>query len=438
MQTFLMNRKIFILLFISCFLVNAATYSQTNTSPYSMIGIGDIVNKNFDRSSGMGNAGISLSSYRYIYDENPASIAFLSNNLLAMEVSGNMNAISYKGNQLTQSNTSSQFQVQRFVMGTKVTPFWGMSFGLKQFSSSNYYFSQPQYINGGNGIGINTTHVGSGGINQVFISNAARIGKNFSLGVNASYLFGHMKDEEQWPASLETGGVQLNSIKNQYYTHFYFQGGLQYHAKLSPKWQFGLGAVGSMKTTLKGNTYYTLSQGDGNISIPLEIINDSVVGVSKFNLPIMYGGGLSLTYDNKLTFSADYKQQKWSSVTNISNGLDYSFTNSNQISGGIEYTKRKNIVLRNHIVPFDKYFFQIGGYYNNEYLSVRGYQLTDAALTLGVGINYLSTTGTGFSTLFNVQLGSRGTTKNNLIKENYIQLGVTISFISDWVKYKLQ
>lgn len=429
------SRKIYVLLFIGCFMADAAVFSQTNSSPYSMLGIGDIINKNFDRSSGMGNAGISLRSNRYMYDENPASIAFLGNNMLTMEVSGNFNAISYKGNSLSQSTTSSQFQVERFAMGTKVTPFWGLSFGLKQFSSSNYYFSEPQSIIGSlTNASMLTTHTGSGGINQVFLSNGVSIGKNFAIGVNASYLFGHMKDEKDMLANSDVTS-QYNSTLNNYYKNFYLQGGLQYHANVAPKWEVGMGVIGSLKTTLSGNSYYALSQGDGTQSLPIDIITDSAIGTAKFNLPVMYGGGLSLTYDKKLTFAADYKQQNWNSVKNISNGMDYSFKNAHQISGGVEYTKKKDEFFRNQIVSFDKYFFQLGGYYNKEYLVLRGQQIRDAGITLGVGINSFSS---GLGTMFNVQLGTRGTTVNNLIRENYFQVGVTISYTSSWLKYKLQ
>lgn len=115
--------------------------------------------------------------------------------------------------------------------------------------------------------------------------------------------------------------------------------------------------------------------------------------------------------------------------------MDYSFKNANQLSGGIEYTKKKSEPFRNQLIMFDKYFFQVGGYYNNEYLVLRGQQIKDAGITLGVGINSFST---GLGTMFNVQLGTRGTTANNLIRENYFQVGVTISYTSSWLKYKLQ
>ncbi|ANI89679.1 hypothetical protein A9P82_10495 [Arachidicoccus ginsenosidimutans] len=409
-------------------------FGQTNTSPYSILGIGDIVNRTFDRSAGMGGAGISLESYRYIYDENPASLPYLSDHNLSMEVSGNLNIIQYKGNPLlNKSVTSSQFQIERFVMGVKVMPFWGLSLGLKQFSSSNYYFTQQQNIIGGIG-SIPVTHKGSGGLNQVSLSNGFKIG-NFSVGLNSSMLFGHMQDEKALLSQYSLG-EQYNSTILQYYSHFYFEGGVQYHGKISPKWQIGVGAIASNKTELGGDTYYTLTQGDPSVSLPTNIISDSVVGKSYFNLPVMYGGGLSLTYDNKLTFAADYKQQSWSSVKNSNSGFDYSFQNSHQVSGGIEYTKRKNIPVQgsNNFVAFDKYFFQFGGYYGNEYLVMRGQQLKNTGITLGVGVNSFKT---GLGYMFNFQIGSRGTTVNNLIKENYFQMGVTISYIDQWKRWRL-
>jgi hypothetical protein len=152
----------------------------------------------------------------------------------------------------------------------------------------------------------------------------------------------------------------------------------------------------------------------------------------------MWGAGLSLIYDNKLTFAADYKAQNWSSAQNtVSNGT-YSFLNSHQINAGVEYTKKKNIALpnTNTIVQFDKTFYQFGGYYGTEYLEMRGKQLANMGVTFGIGANSLKAGGFGY--MFNLSIGTRGTTANQLIREDYFQLGVTITYLDLWSRFKLR
>ena len=436
------HQKIFFSLFlVSCFLIENYAHAQTNTDPYSSVGIGNIVNRNFDRSAGMGNAGISISSPRYIYDENPASLSKLSNHYFSMEVSGNLTGMLYKGTPLSFQTTSggvtsAQFQPERFVLALKPTVFWGAALGIKQFSSSNYYFTQPQNIIGSTDV-ISTTRSGSGGVNQIFFSNGLQLNKNFSVGITASYLFGHMQDEKDI-LGQSAFGEQINVTNLQYYQRFYFSVGAQYQAMLAPKWRIGIGAIASNKTTLNGNNHLTITEGDADVSLPTPLVNDSITAaIAYFRLPVMYGAGISLIYDNKLTIAADYKAQMWGSAQNMQPSSSYTFVNSRQINAGVEYTKRKNIAIpnTNSIVAFDKYFYQFGGYYGNEYLDIQGKQLINAGFTLGVGVNSLKT---GLGCMFNLQVGTRGTTANQLIKEDYFQLGVTVTYEDFWNRIKLR
>lgn len=429
-----MNRnKIYSTVFLIAFIMLCrGAFSQTSTSPYSSIGIGDIQRNYFDRSTGMGNSGISLYSNRYIYDANPASLTALDDHFFTMELAGNYSAVQYKGNMLSNTPTSNQMQVQRFTMAVKAKPFWGLSFGLKQFSASNYSFYGGKNIVG-TMQNVQAYYDGSGGINQVFFSNAFQLWKNLSIGVNASYLFGSMQNVESLlPQDIISS--QLNTTNQLYYKHLYFEGGMQYRAKLSSKLKLSLGAIASNKTTLTGSRYLSLTQGDPNAGLPTPIITDSVVGSTRFNLPVMYGGGISLNYKDALTIAGDYKSQRWSNVSNLNGGFGYSFQNSDQYSGGIEYTKKKTVIINNRMYQLEKYYFQLGGFYNREYLRINGQQLTDKGITFGIGINSLKTQ---LGYMFSAQIGSRGTTANNLIKENYFQLGVGVTFRDLWLKRKM-
>jgi hypothetical protein len=57
--------------------------------------------------------------------------------------------------------------------------------------------------------------------------------------------------------------------------------------------------------------------------------------------------------------------------------------------------------------------------------------LTNTGVTLGVGING-NPTRSGLSYLLNFQFGTLGTTSNNLIKQNYMQVGFIIAYRDFW------
>jgi hypothetical protein len=99
--------------------------------------------------------------------------------------------------------------------------------------------------------------------------------------------------------------------------------------------------------------------------------------------------------------------------------------NSNRISAGVQYASNGGYVDN----FYERSNVQAGFYYGNSYLNINGYQLKDYGVTLGAGFS--NKTGV-LSMQFNMQLGQRGTTQNGLIKENYIQFGVTLSYRDFW------
>ena len=401
--------------------------AQTNPSVYSMLGIGNIRTDNFDYGSGMAGAATSIRDGRYIIDANPASLPYLDDHYFAMELSGSFQSINYTGDPITSPLRSNQAQFQRFAMGTRITKFWGASWGLKQFSSSNYsLYGQKNVI--GTSKYITTYYEGTGGINQVFFANGWRIGNNFSVGLNSAYLFGNMTQTENLYGENYIGS-QLNTSNRLYYAGFYFTGGLQYQGKISDKLVLGLGVTASRKTTLKGDRSLSMSAGNPENGSPTNIISDSLLGNTSFRLPDMFGGGLSLTYDKSFTLAGDYQYGKWEDVGNSTNGYNYGYSNSSRVSVGMSYAPRKVFTYQGQYVEMEKYRLQAGFYMNHEYINMYGQQITDKGVSLGIG---LFSRRSPLSYLLNFQYGSRGTTLNNLIKENYLKVGITLSYRDLW------
>jgi len=395
-----------------------AVYSagaQTNASPYSIAGIGDIESGYFDRSAGMANTGVSLSSNRFQYQANPASLAGLDDYFFALELTGRYKNISYTGKPISTTGTSSaDLQVGRLALALKAQKWWGIGVGLMPFSSSNYSFYSKKDIEG-SGDYTDAYYEGSGGVNQAYITNSIRPFKNFSIGLQTSFLFGSL-------SQTETLGYNTNSpiasTRDIYLSKIFLKAGLQYKLKLAKKWQFAVGATASNKTQLTAD--YTLNVKEGTTAI----VTDKELQETYFKLPVMYSFGGALIFDKKITISADFQQQNWNDIKY--SGLNYRLVNSNRISGGIEYSKKINLTNG----TFEKWFVQGGAFYSNSYLMIKGQQLDQKGFTVGAGFTPLRSPQLALQA--NLEFGKRGTTANNLIKENYTQASISVFYRDFW------
>ncbi|QEC71463.1 hypothetical protein FSB73_07055 [Arachidicoccus ginsenosidivorans] len=412
-----------------CFCTLGTLHAQSNISVYSMLGIGNIRQDNYDYGSGMGGATRSLRDGRFILESNPASLPYLDDHFFAIELNGSFESINYTGTPIKDPIRSNQSQFQRFAMATKLTKWWGAAWGLKQYSSSNYSLYGEKNIIGTSDY-ITTYYEGTGGINQVYFSNGLRLNKNFSLGLNSSYLFGNMTQTEYLYGANYIGN-ELNTANRLYYAGFNFTGGLQYQGNLSDKIRLGLGLTATKKATLKGDRSLSMSSGDPDNGAPTNIISDSTLGDTRFNLPDQIGGGLSLTYNRTFTIASDYQYGKWEDVGNSTNGYNYGYNNSSQLSFGMSYAPRKVLLYNGQYLEMEKFRLQAGAFFNTEYVNMYGQQIQDKGVSLGIG---LFSKRSSLSYLISLQYGTRGTTTNNLIQENYFKLGVTLSYRDLWKK----
>jgi hypothetical protein len=416
----MMKRSVVYTIFFLC--AASGSYAQNNTSPYSIIGIGDLEKSMFDRTSGMGHAGIALSSNRFLYQGNPASYSKIDEHFFYMEVSSRFKNVAYSGSAITdptQSN-SSDLQFKKITMAIKPKPHWALSFGLLPFSTSNYSFYGKKTVQGSN-YTADAYYEGSGSTNQFYVANSFEITKNFSVGVQAAYLFGQLEEKETIAAAVSD--TSLITTRNIYLGSPYLKLGAQYKIKLNKKWDVSLGATVANKTRMNAN--YDLEVKEESIAI----ISKQSFKSNYFTIPFTYTGGVAVTYQNAYTLAVDYDHQDWSTLNY--NGLGYSLVNSQKIAAGFEYSKKINYMDQ----AFEKYFLQTGFFYNNSYLKIAGQQLKDLGATFGAGVQ-LNRSGLGLQG--SIEVGQRGTTVNNLIKEKYTQVNFTISYRDFWLSRKMK
>jgi len=94
--------------------------------------------------------------------------------------------------------------------------------------------------------------------------------------------------------------------------------------------------------------------------------------------------------------------------------------NSNRVSAGIEIAKYADIMGQ----KLQKNYFQFGGFVSNSYLEVHNTPINEFGITAGMGGKF---NGNLLYTL-SLEGGKRGTTSANLIRENFFQVTVSLTY----------
>lgn len=410
------NLLLFIILFSASSFLSAQT---TTTSPYSNFGIGLLRSDAYIQGYSMGGANIGRQSALNINKANPASYSSLL--LTTFEAGASLdNTLSFTEDQNQYTNNA---YLRYLAMGVPISDWWGMSFGLKPYSSIGYNYQESELLNENDTVDF--INEGSGGINQFYVGNAFDFEidstKSLSLGFNASYLFGNLYFDQRvvYPGDLNYFNVWERT--NTRVGDFYFDFGLQYSQQLSEEWTATLGGVYSHEQNLQAHTSKITQTYTGPIN--LETFKDTAISEIEVpdtvNIPRFIGFGITLEKDDQWIFALDYKTQQWSNSFFRNNGT---FKDNYRISAGAQY-----IPDSKDVTNFWKMArYRLGMRYKKSYLSLNDKDIEDFGITFGLGLPLKKT----FSTInFGIEIGQRGTTENNLVLENYgnFTLGLTIN-----------
>ncbi len=397
---------IFIVLTFSMIQVNA----QLSSSPYTVFGAGQIEHNGFGVNEAMGGTGIGLPSSRSLNNVNPASYSGIDSLSFLFEVG-------FFG-MLTRYKTSNAFQdhfngnLRYLALGFRFTKWWAASLGIAPYSSVGYKIVSTAHIDG-DLTDYTRTFTGKGGINQVYAGNSFRFFKNLSLGVNLSYLFGTIVQDEVFSSGGQFGGYQIG--KTHYIHNLHTDFGLQFSV-FPGDWTGTLGLIyGNRKNLVNATeTYLTYS------SNTIELKDDGAEG---FFIPAKYGIGLGIEKKQKLRLGIDYERRDWAD-SDFTNHL-LNVRNSERMSAGIEYTPFTHYRERG----LKRLYYRLGASLEKSYLVIAGEPINSLSFSAGVGIpvkNELS--------LINLTLeaGKNGTMNKGLIQENYLILHANFSLRDLW------
>jgi len=405
--------KILLILFV-VIIQNEAISQNLTSSPYSVFGLGEIQSKGTGWNAAMGGTGIGLKSGLGLNNINPASYSGIDSLFFIYEigVSGEFSSYSteYDNQSIITSNLSS------FAIGFQAKKWWGVSLGLTPFSSVGYQISTTNNMDLDNTTYQNT-YVGSGGINQLYMGNSFRLTDNISLGVNLSYLFGTLDEDEE--IAFDSDGIDYTISNQNHVKGLYLDYGLQVDLPIN-KYTWTLGAVYGHKRYLSSSTDRTIYDNYNEVFLYEEENEESN---ENYIIPRKIGLGASLSNNESLVVAFDYTFNQWSEIEFANS--DLKTKDSHRFSVGLEFSPEG----RNSNKTLKSWYYRFGGYYNSSYLKIDNNSINSMALSFGLGIPVKRNL-----SMFNIafEIGKNGTLNNGLIQENFYSLNLNFSLQDIW------
>ena len=404
-------------------IVSTTLYAQrTNSSPYSFFGIGDEFKPLTMEQSSMGGIGVAFSHYKYLNFTNPAAISDIRFTTYAFGLLNTKLTLNNGATTQSANSTSLKYAALAFPIGSKA----GFSVGMQPLSSVGYSLSNTLYDTSGN-ISEVTVFSGNGGVNRIYGSFGIKVYKGLSLGLEADFNFGKVENNI-------INQLVGNALATKYNETTVIRGGsiklgAQYKKELKNNLTLNAGATFKLGTDLtsKGNDYlYSLSFGS-NGEIPKDTLSTNVIN-AKYNLPLRSIVGLGLGKLDKWYAGFEYESQDAIQNSGLLNNVNsaYRYENSNRISFGGFYIPKANSISS----YWDRVTYRAGIRMEKTGLLVDGSgtntnftSINDFGISFGLGLplKQLSSINAGF------EFGKRGTTSNNLIKENYFNFRLSLS-----------
>lgn len=454
-------------------LYNTSSAQVTNSSPYSRYGIGDLSGKGFAQGFAMGGTTAAMQNDStpmfFINTGNPASYSTIR--LTTAELGENFNRMQLQSS--TAKKTINNASLAYLSLAFPLKKWWGASIGLIPYSTVGYKVSDHQDIN--NIGGVDFLYEGSGGINQVYFGNGIKpfyglpqlflkskkydrlkgekkysklntilkrkkSWQSFSLGLNASYMFGGI-DNTRRSIFASSSSFNAKTVTITRIGDFYLDYGAQYSytfdslngRDLKENVKLLFGATFAAQTNLAAKidslsyTYFNNSSG-------YEIGKDTIQNIQNIKgtiqFPLSFGFGLGIKKGDKWLIAGDFAVQNWSTYMAFNKSQE--LKNSMRVSLGAQYIPNSKANGKGSYAKRMNY--RLGGRYAQTLLELKNTPLTEYGISFGLGFpvgrNFLLQ---NFSLVnIGVELGQRGTTQNGLIKEQFIRATIGFTINDRW------
>lgn len=428
------------LIVICITIISSYSFAQQGTaSPYSFYGLGTLKFKGTVENRSMGGISVYLDSI-HVNLRNPAS--YVSKNIesypfdsesrpVKFTVAGTINELTLESNRSEQRTNSSTFDylavsvpIGKFGFGFGLLPYTSVGYKLDDFNDDN----DLQY-----------RYRGEGGTNRVFAGFGYQISDKLSAGVDINYTFGNIQNSAiKLEYTPEGDLVQFQTRENSRsdLSGLSLNLGLSFKTMITDKLELSATTTYAPESKLNSENERLYSTILLNLIDDEELVRNTIEddlaaqGLEKteITIPSRLSIGAGLGQPKSWFVGAEYTFQNTSDFSNpLFNNEISTFENSSQLSVGGFYIPNYN--------AFSGYFkrvvYRAGFNFGNTGLVIKDESIKEFGMSFGLGLpvgdrNLFSNANIG------VEIGQRGTTKKNLIKENFINFNISLSLNSRW------
>ena len=410
---------------IAILFISTLSFSQaTNSSPYSLFGIGDQAHLKTVEEIAMGQIGGALNSEYQLSFTNPASYGSLSYTTYVFAGGNKTNFVDDGENQ----QTSSAAALSYIGLGIPIRGNQGLVMGLQLNTAVGYSLIDQDIGFDGTILELDR-YYGSGGTNRVFLGYGYKFPFNLSLGAELAYVFGGIDNNvlnRRDNVQLATQQIRDSNVKGTS-----VKVGVHYAPKISDNLRVKFGVAADLESTLKekgDEQIFSILNSDSSVGIPIDTLASNEF-TATITSPLKTVISAGLGEDNKWFIGAEYAFQ---------DALDF--------SGGIydninfyRYDKFSNISVGGFFTPnmnsissyFKRMTYRAGFNYQKTGLVVNDTEINEYGISFGVSLPIglrLSNVNLGF------ELGNRGTTDNNLVEEKFFNFRMSLSLNDKWFR----
>jgi hypothetical protein len=379
----------------------------------------------------LGGTAFGIRSSSYVNHSNPASYTSLDTTSFVFEGGFYTQSTTLKTTTASQKNSYSSIGTVLF--GFPITRRIKASFGLMPYTNVGFKIAEQKTLQifPDSSTTVSNIYDGTGGLNKVYLGFGYAISRNLSVGVNADFLFGTISRNSTSNFLMLPNASSYRQTTSIKVNDFNFNFGLQYVTNIKKDLHLTLGLVYTPAMNIRAS-----SDTIANMVSPADPttiifpISQSTTNDGKIGMPKSIGGGFSLERDDKWLIAADVYWQNWEKLSMF--GKNAAMKNSLRASLGLQITP--NATDYNNYFRRVKYRFGVA--YTNTYLQLNGRQLNDVGLSFGAGFPIRKSQTDMSKGILNVtfEIGKRGTTDLNLIKEDYVRFTLGMSIYDFWFR----
>lgn len=407
---------------VGMFFLQTKVFAQgLGNSPYSAIGVGELLSPAYSPNNGMGDAGVSSANPLYINSLNPALLARNRYTMFDVGIVGQ-----YKGLQDTKQNQRDfGGNLGYLALSFPVAPKWSAGISLKPYSFVNY--QQNSYSRIDNSIyEAQYVYSGKGGLNQINFTNGFQVTKNLNLGIEGSYLFGNFNRSVTSQLRIGDGRDYIVSRDDRLnFSDANLKLGAVWKQKLKGDHYLNFGGTYNLQSSVaatRNTTIEVLSSSSSPVTNPDTITQANL----KVSLPATLRLGISYELQYRLMVSADYERQNWTEYVGVS-GTNENMRNSQSYHIGFEYWPKYNSTKY-----WDLVLYRAGFSYKQTPLVIGTKPVDDMNVSFGMSLPV----GRGLVNLINFSfvVGQRGSVSTQTFRERYGRVVVGFSLKDEWFR----